>query len=825
MSRFLSRAAVLFAATSAPCLGLASHAAAADTVAVWGGGAASWGVASKWANGVIPNNGSPAGATYAVQIDNWSGTSRVSVSSSYAVSSLRIDANDVVQLLSDSSKLTLARMTNAGTLTLGTSSFGSSLLLDAPTFTFGGGGTIAMAGGTISPANATATAALTITNQTLSGFGRVLRASLANQGTIRANAGTNTLGFVLPNSDVTNDGLIEADGGVLSIFAKTLTNRGSMVARNGGTLSLPLTTFTQSPTAQLVADGGLIVMAGPFENSRADAITIRNGGSVTFSAGVTNTGHVLLADAGSTLTFRDSAVNNGGGTLRAQLTGALNFSNAQVDNRAGRIELAGNATSLAATSGTLDNTGGTIDVRDDARFTMAGSVRGGTIATAGNATFELRAANLTDATVVGTVNITGPAGLGGTIRNQGTLNLAAGASVSANSPRTELTGGGTVNLVGSIAQLAGVTPIHMLVNRDNTLIGKGGGADGLENHALVRVEGPFRLGTVFNDADGVIRLLAGADVTTSGTITGAGLFDVQPGASLTVKAWLTVPALHNAGSMTLKNAGSNWSKIGSLTGGGDLAIRTYSNLIVGNLETGQLTLEWPASLTLQPTADAPPATPRAGRVRGIQFVGPGVEVIDLTDRGLVVDYDPAADSPLPALAAKVAAAAHYQYGAWKTGPITSANAAADPTNTAVGFAEASAVLGLTGNQTAMFLGQQVDASTVLIRTTVLGDANLDGGVNFGDLLALARSYNSTAATWSTGDFDYNGAVNFADLLILARHYNQPFDPAAAAALNPAFQADLAAAFASVPEPAALGAALLAPLLLTRRRRRRPFSPA
>jgi hypothetical protein len=52
-----------------------------------------------------------------------------------------------------------------------------------------------------------------------------------------------------------------------------------------------------------------------------------------------------------------------------------------------------------------------------------------------------------------------------------------------------------------------------------------------------------------------------------------------------------------------------------------------------------------------------------------------------------------------------------------------------------------------------------------------GDANRDRVVNFNDLLALAKNYNKTGATWADGDFTGDGVVNFSDLLLLAKNYN------------------------------------------------------
>ena len=51
-----------------------------------------------------------------------------------------------------------------------------------------------------------------------------------------------------------------------------------------------------------------------------------------------------------------------------------------------------------------------------------------------------------------------------------------------------------------------------------------------------------------------------------------------------------------------------------------------------------------------------------------------------------------------------------------------------------------------------------------------GDANLDGKVDFADLLILARHYGRTGAAWSDGDFNGDGSAGFDDLVILARNY-------------------------------------------------------
>ncbi len=52
-----------------------------------------------------------------------------------------------------------------------------------------------------------------------------------------------------------------------------------------------------------------------------------------------------------------------------------------------------------------------------------------------------------------------------------------------------------------------------------------------------------------------------------------------------------------------------------------------------------------------------------------------------------------------------------------------------------------------------------------------GDTQLDGHVNFDDILALFPNYNAaTDASWSDGDFTYDGVVNFDDILALFPNY-------------------------------------------------------
>jgi GH25 family lysozyme M1 (1,4-beta-N-acetylmuramidase) len=82
----------------------------------------------------------------------------------------------------------------------------------------------------------------------------------------------------------------------------------------------------------------------------------------------------------------------------------------------------------------------------------------------------------------------------------------------------------------------------------------------------------------------------------------------------------------------------------------------------------------------------------------------------------------------------------------------------------LGIAEASSVLGLSGDQTALWQGETVDASSVLVKYTYAGDANLDGKVNIDDYGRIDANVGQSGSTfgWYNGDFNLDGKINIDD---------------------------------------------------------------
>ena len=128
------------------------------------------------------------------------------------------------------------------------------------------------------------------------------------------------------------------------------------------------------------------------------------------------------------------------------------------------------------------------------------------------------------------------------------------------------------------------------------------------------------------------------------------------------------------------------------------------------------------------------------------------------------------------------------------------------------------------------VGYLIDSTSgaASVAWAALGDSNLDGLVNFDDILALFPNYNTPGSfTWQEGDFTYDGLVNFDDILALFPNYGAPdylaggFSASGLAAGGFGSGDDLLGAFAAggegggpgvvtaVPEPAGIFSAALA----------------
>ncbi len=236
---------------------------------------------------------------------------------------------------------------------------------------------------------------------------------------------------------------------------------------------------------------------------------------------------------------------------------------------------------------------------------------------------------------------------------------------------------------------------------------------------------------------------------------------------------------------------------------GDAAIGKPASLLVA-----QGTILVDGSLVIQPGATMTVAIGSTLQVKGPVTNG---GVLDLMNGAMIVDYT--SDSPIDAIRTMLQEG--YDDGSWNgLGIRTSTAANQTLPRQSLGLVESSVLLGQDGGS---FLGQDVDASAILIKFTLAGDANLDGVVDAVDGQRLTSHWLAPGC-WADGDFDYSGLVDWADVEIFWLNYRLTLNA-------PAFSPDLAAGIlglpaSSVPEPASMSLmTVLACRSLARRRRR------
>jgi hypothetical protein len=157
----------------------------------------------------------------------------------------------------------------------------------------------------------------------------------------------------------------------------------------------------------------------------------------------------------------------------------------------------------------------------------------------------------------------------------------------------------------------------------------------------------------------------------------------------------------------------------------------------------------------------------------------GVGQLDLGTGNLLINYAAAATSPIGGWNGSAYTgitgmlASGYHNGAWNgPGIVTRSPLAVAPvTLTTLVPIEAADLLGIDGAQTALWNGQTVDATTVLVRYTYAGDANVDGVINGDDYFQIDSAYPQGMHGWVNGDFNYDGVVSGDDYFLIDSNYS------------------------------------------------------
>jgi fibronectin-binding autotransporter adhesin len=701
--------------------------------------------------------------------------------------------------------------------------------------------------------------------------------SLDLQGHTLTKSGTNQISLVGVN--VSESGQIIVNSGTFSVETTSSFGGTNTITFNDGTTSqfFSNTAVPSLVTRPMIFNGAVRIGSASNNNNTYVGSNILLNGNVTVAALSNNvtslftlTGTISETGGARSLTKSGNSLLflNGANTYSGVTTVSGGVASAAILGNGGTASGIGmassSATNILLAGGALGYTGIT-PASTDRQFTI-GPTTGGLDASGGGGapitftstapipvsgaaatTFTLAGTN-TDNNIVNGQVINGAAATSVTKSGAGTWTLANPAS-SYTGPTTinggtlavkSLANGGVASSIGAASN----APANIVLNtgtlsftgasaastdRQFTLLGAGGTLD-----ASGAIGAPVTFSNV-NPIGNSGTSAVSATLTLGGSNTDANVFApqiVDPASGQQTSLSKT-----GAGTWVVPGLGHTYTGATSVSGG---TLRVTGSIATSNgVNVNDTSATFEAAATqrvkaLTVNAGQARVTNPAGGAKTVLTVGDSTfgsstlalngGVLDLTTNGVVVDY---ADSDASGDAAVVASVRSqvmtgYNGGDWKgTTGITSSSI---NSLTGVGYALASDVLPFAnGATTDKFMGATVDKSSVLARYTLSGDLNLDGVVDFIDLARLAQSYNVTDGTrnWSTGDLNFDGNTDFLDLAKMAQNYNTALPSSPIPGASAAFEADLARAFASVPEPGVTGLlGLCGAALCTRRRRRR-----
>jgi T5SS/PEP-CTERM-associated repeat protein len=692
------------------------------------------------------------------------------------------------------------------------------------------------------------------------------------------DTGSNTLVGVAGNGDVTVD-----DGGSFKPNSLTLgangDSFGTVTVRDAGSaMTTGTLTVGDSGTGVLVVDTG----------GRVTAMNITTAGNISGS------GSIRVTGPGSRFTAPDLTVGNqssgdliaeNGGIITIASTGTLNVGSTSAGHgdltvtgpgstlSAGTITL-GQATAIPGGSATLRvSNGGAVNAANKSFFTQNGVVTidgGGLVNVTGGLTLQSQTDIFDGAIDVGTG---GTLDIFGRVSLHSTAARLSGGTIVLNSTFSRLTGGGRIYgvlttqsgseiSVGAGEQLL-VFPLNGAANIGGRLtLVDGGvvdfGSGQMSLTSTGRLSGRGTLKSIGLTSNGTISLSGGSS-EIFGPLTNNATAKVFVAGNSTATFYDNVTNL--TGSSFQVSAGSTAVFFGNVTGlsaftgtgvkdfeggvnatGGLLTVT--GDTIVGGSALVTATSVREHSLTLSGRLTINPNGTNAGTSRLNQLIIEGdsvpVGTLDLSDNDLLIDYAASGEtSPRPLVESQIRFARNG--GTWNRAGISSSSALSQPSHaTTLGVLEGTEFRAIYG-PSALFSGQSVDDSSVLVKYTWYGDTDFNGRVNFDDYVRIDQGFNNHRTGWLNGDLDYNGVVNFDDYVLIDLAFNTQsgtlgralrfLDGSGNAINSPAmlqvqqhleqFGAVYAAHFlAAVPEPGLSGIASLAGLGMVATRQRR-----
>ena len=512
-------------------------------------------------------------------------------------------------------------------------------------------------------------------------------------------------------------------------------------------------------------------------NSLAINGSISGQSDVDFTGGA---GSILLGGS-NTYTGSTTIDLSTGGAVQLTADNTLPIATALHITSSGLLDLNGHAQTVAsleagAATAELTNTAatpGTLTINGSADTHFDGLILDGNSSSVG---IVLASTNTGSLGLNGTFN----SYTGGTTINGGTLSASADSNLG--DPNGSITFGG-----GNLAVAAGFN-----TNRPITINPAGGTID-IADGTVLAVGGS---GTT-NWAGGTLSIV---DSGTLAIARGGATISVVPSSTLAISSLSTVTV--DASQQDPFTDSSSPANHVAIVDNGSFSVTAGSITIASHTGIGALSVTGGASVQI--------AASGSGNSAGSLTIDPTSQ-LDLTNNALAI-----ASGSIGLIQSAIITG--YANGAWNGPGITSSTAAAvaadnsNPHKTGLGYAVASAV-----NAGSTFFGQPISSTTLLVRYTLLGDANLDGKVNAQDFDALAANYGDHSSPgWVQADFNYDGVVNTLDFNALAANYNQSLPSPAAA---PSFALPGVSLGTLVPEPVVMPVVGLLALALRRRRNR------
>jgi len=641
--------------------------------------------------------------------------------------------------------------------------------------------------------------------------------STANSGTVNVQAGTLNLsgvdGGLTGSFTVAAGATLEFSASYTPTSTSSVTGPGTVEFVSGtvnvdGTYSVG-TTIIQSPgmvnflsaastgilqvNGATLTIGGALTGAAPASGTATPATStgslqvlqqtaISGGGNVIVDAGLTfqDTAGLLFTGSGTVTIDSGPAPGQlllGGSVIFATSTGSASIVSGGTGAVPGQIDLGGGLRSF-----TINKASTSVDM------SVTAQVIDGSLQKDGSGLLQLKSANsYAGGTTLnsGTLEVDNAAALGSGMVTfaGGMLSVRTGSGAITNPISAAAANSITLD-VGANALTASAPTLGSALN----VIGTSGGSltlngpIALGNNLVIDNTVPLTINGAVSGSFGITKTdigaltLAGSSSNTytgTTTLNGTTLLLNKTGGAVAIPAGLSIVPFAGAGvassALVRLMAGQQLASTSPLTfdstnGTATLDLNGFNQSI---LSLSIQNAGGSAILGKGPTGAAAIATMTVGSLS----IASG-QALDVTGNNLQIQYASGSD---PVASIRQYLSNGYAGGAWNgtgtgggVGRIVSSTAAAS--GRTLGYADSAdnVVTGLTAN-------------TILVKYTIPGDANLDGSVNFSDLVILAQQYGTAGAAWDQGGFGYAGVVNFADLVALAQNYNKTVGTAAMSA--------------------------------------------